>query len=184
MKYEILFDGGRLVKMLIKDPLGRKEKVLKVLSTRQASTLLRRTRRQIYRYIAKGVLRSYGPFLGDWLFEKDELLFLKRVLDRRKGRLGIPSHWQVLFPEYRLRDLLWREDADLILGRVLNLGGRKDYEILFKVYSEERIQYFLRERGSRDLTSKSLNFLCWFFKIPSPRLASSTRLGQVLGGVG
>lgn len=184
MKYRILFNDHRLSGMeLDKDNQSSTGKILSVLTTARTATFLKRNRRQIYRYVSKRILHPYGPFLGDWLFEKEEVLFLKRLLRELKGRLSLPKTWQPLFPEYRLRDLDWRQDADLILARVLENGARVDLKIILKVYPTSRIRLFLREKGVRDLSLKSLNFWCWCLRVSLPKPNRGTLLGQRLGGV-
>jgi len=184
MKYRILFDQDRLIGIEQNKGGQRSEGgVIPVLTTAQTAAHLKRTRRQIYRYVKRKALHPYGPFLGDWLFEKREVLFLKRLLRKLKGRFNMPETWKPLFPEYRLRDLNWSQDANLILARILEKGTRVDHKIIFKVYPAGRIRLFLRESAFRELSSKSLNFWCWWLKVSPPKLNRGSLLGQRLGGV-
>lgn len=178
MKYRLYWNNQHLEKLEI---MGKHPQI--AMTTREVQTLLKRTRRQIYRYIKNGLLHPHGPFLGEWLFEKEEIFFLKHLLSKPKASPTLPSPWQFFFPEYPIQKLSWWKDKNLILGRLLDQGEMTDLRLLLRTYSKSDLCKFLETKGSKVLSLRNLRFWCWFFRKPTPKLNKMVSLGQKLGGV-
>ena len=91
----------------------------KVLTVSQTSRLLKRSQRQIYRYIRESRLTSYGKFLGEWLLNKEEVI---RMASFPAHPHALPKSFRPLFPEYDLKDLNPGRDRVLVLSRLLEQG--------------------------------------------------------------
>ncbi|MFH1726168.1 MAG: helix-turn-helix domain-containing protein [Elusimicrobiota bacterium] len=142
-----------------------------VCTVKEACSLLKRTRRQVYRHIENGILPSMGKVLGEWL--------LDRTAVERLGRdplfaQPVPARLQPLFPEYRVGDLNAGRDRVMILARVLEGGGRSDMKWLLRRYGRKDIARFLEEDGSRLLSARALRLWALFFRV-RPRPVPSWR---------
>ena len=70
----------------------------------------------------------------------------------------IPLSLQPYFQEYDLKDLHLQRDANLIIQRTLEYGTWDEVRWLFKAYTRQRIQRFLREHGERWLKPSTFNY--------------------------
>ena len=70
----------------------------------------------------------------------------------------IPLSLQPYFQEYDLDDLHLQRDANLIIQRTLEYGTWDEVRWLFRVYTRQRIQRFLREHGERWLKPVTFNY--------------------------
>ncbi len=152
----------------------------RVYTSKKVASILKRSHRQIYRYVKSAVLATYGKFLGDWLFdaqEVDRMKYLPKTLRK------LPNRFQILFPEYSLEQLNPYKQWRIILSRVLDQGGRAEVSWILRRYPKEFIKDFIREEGWRLLSPKSLNFWGLYFEI-KPRGYPSWRVkGRSWGGV-
>lgn len=144
-----------------------------VLSLRELCRSRGKSRRQAYRDLADGRLRSIGKFLGEWLLEAAE----------PAGR-GVPESVGELFPEFKPADLKVRAHRDLILSRILSLGGRSRLRWAFSSYGEAGLRRFVANHGPRRLDARSLGFWALFFGLPRPRITQARAKGREWGGAG
>ncbi len=70
----------------------------------------------------------------------------------------IPPTLTRYFQEYRVEDLDIVQNADLIIGRVLEFGNRAELRWLFATYGADRIRDFVRRRGFRKLSKRAFTF--------------------------
>ncbi len=124
-----------------------------VCTVSQAAHILKRTRRQLYRYIEAGLLKPEAKLLGEWLLEVSEV---KNTAHCPLAVQPLPKRLGPLFPEYDISGLNAGRDKTLVIARVLENGGRNDIDWAFKRYGREELAKFLREDGSRLLGSHSL----------------------------
>lgn len=75
-----------------------------------------------------------------------------------KQAVPIPSSLQPFFQEYNLANLRLYKDANLIIQRTLEYGTWAEVRWLFRTYSRQRIQRFLREHGERWLKPATFNY--------------------------
>ena len=139
----------------------------KVLTVSQTSRLLKRSRRQIYRYIRESRLTSYGKFLGEWLLNKEEVI---RMASFPAHPHALPKSFRPMFPEYDLKDLNPGRDRVLVLSRLLEQGSRRELRWIFQRYKKREILNFLMEDGARLLSPRTLNFWQLYFGIQVQQL--------------
>ncbi len=135
-----------------------------VLSVREACGRLRRTRRQVYRYIHSAVLRPRAKLLGEWLLDSGEVENLAR---RPAKAQPIPRRLQVLFPEYRVGALNAGRDSTIVLSRVLERGGCRDLRWAMRRYRAAEFREFLKKDGARLLSPRSFVFWRRYFGLPA-----------------
>lgn len=136
---------------------------------------LRKSRRQVYRYVAEGRLVPCAKILDQWLFEEGEVA-------RVQGGRGLPRWFQPLFPDYEVRRLDPAGDADLILSRAMDQGTRRHMVWIRRRYGKARLCGFLRTRGWR-LSSRSRAFWKVILGVRPAPMPAWRRLGLRLGGV-
>lgn len=124
-----------------------------VRTVSQAARILRRTRRQIYRYIETGLLKPEAKLLGEWLLDAAEL---KKTAERPLAVQPLPKRLGFLFPEYDISKLNAGRDKTLVISRVLENGGQDEIKWLFKRYNRRELSDFIKEDGARLLGSRSL----------------------------
>jgi len=140
----------RTVGALFLETRGRNREVCTVS---QAARILRRTRRQLYRYIETGLLKPEAKLLGEWLLDISEV---KTAAQSPMAVQPLPKKLRPLFPEYDISGLNAGRDKTLIISRVLETGGRGDIEWVFKRYGREELSNFIKADGCRLLGSRSL----------------------------
>lgn len=136
-------------------------RAVEVCTIQEACKVLRRTRRQVYRYIADRALNAPGKFLGEWLVERRSVI---RLAKSPPSVQRIPAKLQPLFPEYELSMLNAGTDRVLILSRVLESGTLEDLRWVLKRYSKQEMTQFIVEDGPRLLSPRSLKLWELFFQ--------------------
>ena len=124
-----------------------------VCTVSQAARILRRTRRQVYRYIKTGLLRPEAKLLGEWLLNAAE------VENAARSPLAVqplPKKLGPLFPEYDIAKINAGRDKTLVISRVLENGGLDEIKWAFERYSRGELSAFVVEDGGRLLGSRSL----------------------------
>lgn len=124
-----------------------------VRTVAQAARTLKRTRRQVYRYIETGLLKPETKLLGEWLLDAAEL---ERAAARPLAVQPLPKKLGHLFPEYDLSRLNAGRDSTLVIARVLENGGRDEIKWVFKRYTRGELSAFIAEDGARLLNPRSL----------------------------
>jgi len=136
------------------------------LTVSQAARLLKRTRRQIYRYIEDGVLKPEAKLLGEWLLDAAEV---KSAARRPMAAQPLPKKLAPLFPEYDISGMNAGRDKTLVIARVLESGGRDAIQWAFGRYGREELSGFIKEDGSRLLGARSLRLWSLVFGVkPEP----------------
>ncbi|MBI5208894.1 MAG: hypothetical protein HY927_02850 [Elusimicrobia bacterium] len=131
----------------------------------------RKSRRQVYRYIREGRVRAVGKFLGEWLVEAAE----------PPSDAVLPGVCELL-PGHDAKSLKVRAHRDLILGRVLSIGGKERIRWAFSTYGDRTIKRFVAERGPRDLDPRSLRFWSLYFNLPVRLVSAARAKGRDWGG--
>lgn len=171
-------EGERLLELRGGLEPGRASAARPAVTVQEVCRLLKKSRRQVYRYVKAGRLKPRARILGQWLFSREEV-------DRFRNHPA-PSFLKPLFWDVRLSDLSVDHHRDFILGRLLEWGDRQALQWLFRTYSREAILNFLRRRGTALLSRRSWHF--WtlqFGRKPPRRQRGSWRLqGRRWGGVG
>ena len=80
---------------------------------------------------------------------------IAKKLDRK-----IPKTMKPFFQEYEFSSLNLQSDRELIIGRILEFGTKKELTWLFKTYSPQEISKFVQKRGYRTLSVRAFNFWC------------------------
>ena len=138
-------DGG-----LFLETEGRTREVCTVAQT---ARILRRTRRQIYRYIETGLLKPEAKLLGEWLLDAAEVAHTAR---QPLAVQPLPKRLGPLFPEYDISKLNAGRDKTLIISRMLENGGQDEIKWVFKRYTRGELAGFIEQDGARLLGSRSL----------------------------
>ena len=125
----------------------------RVCTVARAAAALKRTRRQIYRYIETGLLRPEAKMLGEWLLDAAEV---EKAALRPRTAQPLPKKLSPLFPEYDISALNAGRDRTLVIARVLESGGREEIDWAFKRYGRAELSSFVREDGARLLGARSL----------------------------
>ncbi len=124
-----------------------------VRTVAQAALTLKRTRRQIYRYIETGLLKPEAKLLGEWLLDAVEI---EKAAERPLTVQPLPKRLAALFPEYTISRLNAGRDRTLVISRVLENGGQADIKWVFKRYTRGELSGFIKEDGARLLGARSL----------------------------
>ncbi len=151
------------------------------VSVTDACRILKKSRRQLYRYMKDGWVKPVGKFLNEWLVDGASLEQIRLLSSAAKARL--PRNFQWMYPEYRIENLRPAVHAISITGPILEMGGRKEIRWLLRTYPKDWLVWFLRDQGRRLLTKRSLNFWSLWFGIEMPP-PTWREIGRILGGVG
>lgn len=143
----------------------------RVYRVRDVCRMIRRGRRQVYRHLEKGDLRSCDRFLDDLLVDADSVA---RWLAAPTYRQPLPKALERLFPEYDVRDLNAGRHRALVVSRVLEEGTLSDLRWMVRRYGWAGVKKVLEEDGGRLLTLRTLNL--WRRVFRSRPLARSWRL--------
>lgn len=125
----------------------------RVVTVSRAARTLRRTRRQVYRYLATGLLEPAGKVLGEWLLDAVEV---ERAAASPPAVQPLPRKLGFLFPEYDVSRLNAGRDKTLVISRVLENGGPAEIQWAFKRYSRRELAGFIEDDGARLLGPRSL----------------------------
>ena len=137
-------------------------KAAEVCTVTEAARTLKRTRRQVYRYIETGLLHPEAKMLGEWLLDAEEV---RRAASRPLSVQPLPRGLAPLFPEHDISALNAGRDRTLVLARVLENGGRADVVWAFRRYSRAELVAFIKEDGARLLGPRSLRFWSLVLKV-------------------
>jgi hypothetical protein len=127
----------------------------KVYTVAQAVRRLKRSRRQVYRGVKAGLLPARAKLLGELLLEAAAV---DRAAAAPSGVQPLPASLAPLFPEYDLPSLDAGRDKVLVLGRVLQAGGRAAAAWAFNRYGRRELATFVEAEGSRLLEPRPLAF--------------------------
>jgi hypothetical protein len=139
-------DDGSLI-------LRTKGRTCKVCTVSETAHILKRTRRQVYRYIVCGALEPEVKILGEWLLDVSDV---KKFALVPLSVQPLPKKLKSLFPEYDISKINAGRDRTLIISRVLENGGTDEIKWLFSRYSHSELADFLEKDGARLLNSRSL----------------------------
>ena len=128
------------------------ERPVRACTVANACHRLKRTRRQVYRYIRSGWLTARGKILGEWLLEEDAVTRLVRTPPQAQP---LPRRLQALFPEYDVSRLNAGKDQTVVIARILDTGGAEDLRWLLRRYTRGQLARFIRENGARRLGPRS-----------------------------
>ncbi len=144
-------EGERPSALLRPRGSGQPPKVIRpILTAEDVCRLLRRSKRQVYRYLKAGRLQPCARILGQWLFSAEEV--------RRFQRDRIPSFLKPFFWDARMADLSSEHHRDFILARVLESGDRKAVRWALRTYPKQTVLSFLKDRGKAALSERAQNF--------------------------
>jgi len=125
----------------------------RVCTVSEAARILKRTRRQVYRYIKAGDLKPEAKLLGEWLLDASEVA---KVAKSPLSVQPLPKSLAHLFPEYDISRLNAGRDRTLIMARVLEDGGPDEIKWAFKRYDRKELAGFVAADGARLLSPRSL----------------------------
>ncbi len=137
-----------------------------VLTARQAYERLGKSRRQLYRYIKQGKIKTLGKFLGDWVLLQEEV---ERLAQYPLRRQPLPRHLTPLFPGSSLSRLNAGGDQTQLIARILDRGGEKALRWLFTHYRYDELLRFMRESAANNLSPRSLRLWSLFFRVEIAR---------------
>lgn len=143
--------GERLLRLVRVTAKGRpSETVSPVLTVREVCRRLRKSRRQVYRYVQDGMLQPCARILGQWLFPADAVLqFTPR---------GVPAMLKPIFWDTPLSRVIPTRHRDFVLARVLEYGDWAAIRWAFHTYSRADVTAFLKGRGADLLSERSWMF--------------------------
>ncbi len=128
------------------------------VSVTEACRILKKSRRQLYRYMKEGWVKPVGKFLNEWLVNKDSVTQLQMLNVITKNR--IPKNIQYLFHEYHANQLRLVSSAVTIAGRIMDEGGIQESRWLLKTYPRNWLKVFLNQHGRRLLSPWRLKSWC------------------------
>ena len=147
------------------DAGGLVEEVTNAIPVSALCRRLKKSRRQIYRYLKQGTIKPLGKFLGEWLVDIRGSEHLERRAARRRP---IPPSARILFPEYDAGRLHAYRDASLIIPKIMEQGDRLEIRWMLSQYSSGWIKGWLAREGWR-LSPRAARFWSWWLKTPFPR---------------
>src|SRR5258708_5087446 len=96
-------DEGAIRLRVLNDDGSPAQDFPRVLRMTDACRWLKRSRRHLYRYVARGWLRPVAKFSGEFFFDVKDLESYQRGPGPR--RASLPGRMAALFPEYDIRTL-------------------------------------------------------------------------------
>lgn len=121
-----------------------------LLTVQEVCRRLRKSRRQVYRYLRSGRLSPCGRILGQWLFDE-------RTLDRF-GETSLPGCFRRFFWDVPLSGLSVERHRDFIMGRLLEWGDWEALRWVWRIYPRTALKEFLRGRGTEVLSRRNRAF--------------------------
>lgn len=181
MKYRFEWSPGGVVNLQVIDDQGKSiREVPDAVTIKEACLLLKKSRRHLYRYITKGWIEPVAKFSGEFFLDRNEL---ERIVAPHPRAPTIPPSFSPLFPEYDIKTLNIERDSDLILGRILEDGNRREISWANQQYSLKKRQAFIESRGHRSLSPRALRFWSLILETSAkPDTQSWRSLGRELGG--
>ena len=155
----------------------KKRTIGPVLTTQDVCVRLRKSRRQLYRYLRAGRLQPCARVWGQWLFAKPDV--------DRFTQTGVPLNLRRFFWDVRLSTLSIEGHRDFILSRILEYGDLDASKWARRTYPRAELVAFLLGRGAEILSKRAWHF--WAVQLgvqPTQRRKESWRArGRALGGV-
>lgn len=150
--------------------------VSSILTVGDVCRRLRKSRRQVYRYLREGRLNPCAHVLGQWLFAPREV--------ERARRSSTPRWLQRYFWDTRVSSLSHEDHRDYILGRLLEFGDRRALQWVLKAYPRRQVIAFLKGRGADVLSSRTWQFWARYLGLPAKQPTRSWRSrGRAWGGL-
>ena len=128
----------------------RRISVSPVLTVGDLCRRLRKSRRQIYRYMQAGRLQPSARILGQWLFSGSTPAQFRRM--------KIPSTFRRFFWDVRLSTLSVERHRDFILSRLLEHGNWASLRWVLDTYPRTTLITFLNGPGARRLSERAWAF--------------------------
>ncbi len=155
-----------------------RETIAPLLTVQDICRRLRKSQRQVYRYLQAGRLTACARILGQWLFDP-------RALEGFEAAT-LPRTLRRFFWDAPLSGLSAQTHRDFILGRLLERGDREAARWVLHTYPRASLQEFLRGRGREVLSRRAWRFWALLLDLsargyPVPR---RRELGRRWGGVG
>lgn len=141
------------------------EEVREAIPLSQVCRRLGKTRRQVYRYIQKGLLLPAGKFLGEWLVDPRGIEILR---DRGRRFTPPPDSIWVLYPEYDPSDLHPFRDATVIVPKIMEQGDWREIAWMLRTYSTQWLKNWMDQEGWR-LSPRGARFWSWWLGVPLPK---------------
>lgn len=155
-----------------------RETIAPLLTVQEVCRRLKKSRRQVYRYLRAGRLAACARVLGQWLFGAT-------ALDRFEAS-SLPRSFRRFFWDVPLSGLSAETHRDFILGRLLERGDRQAARWVFQIYPRSSLREYLRGRGREVLSARSWRFWALLLDLDArgcPR-GRARDLGRRWGGVG
>ena len=142
---------SRILRLTTQQVPGRKATTASpVLTVGDVCRRLRKSRRQVYRYMSAGRLTPCAQVLGQWLFASAEA--------DRCASAQLPRAFRRFFWDVRLADLSVEQHRDFILGRLLEGGDQQALQWVFRHYPRTALVTFLKGRGAERLSRRAWQF--------------------------
>lgn len=125
---------------------------------------LRKSRRQVYRYLRSGMLEPVGKFLGEWLVDARGIEHAARRGIRNRP---VPASALVLYPEYEAAQLRTYRDAAVIVPRLLEQGDQREIRWMLARYGRPWLGRWVTREGWR-LSPRAARFWSWWLRVPAP----------------
>lgn len=170
--------GGHVQELTRPSARGReRETIHPVLTVQEACRQLRKSRRQVYRYLQTGRLQPLVRILGQWLFGPEEI--------RRFREERVPPFLRPFFWDVPLSSLSLGHHRQFILARLLEFGDWKAVRWAFHTYPKESLVEFLRDEGAGQLSHRAWNLWALQFGIRARRrkVTSLRQRGRHWGGI-
>ena len=149
--YTITMTGDRVLRMAPRQADGRTEQVVReVCTVAEVCRRLRKSRRQVYRYLRTERLKPCARILGQWLFAGSDV---DRFAQQRLPNLLRPFFWDA-----RLSSLSVDRHREFILARLLEFGDRRAVAWALRAYPREHLASFLNGRGRALLSRRAWRF--------------------------
>lgn len=150
MKWLLHLSGERLSLLEQYDDNGHRTRSLTdALTVQDVCERIKKSRRQVYRDMRLGKITALGKFIGEWLFDPEEV-------ERFKKRTPPPRFLKPFFWEHSIDALDIHTQKKWILERLLEKGDLNAIRWAYNEYGPKQIQEVART--SRSLSPKTFNF--------------------------
>ncbi len=157
-------EDGRSWRVRRRNRDGQAEEVPAVTLS-ELSRRLRRSRRQVYRYLRDGKLVPLGRVMGEWLVQERGAIYATGGAGKPSD--PVPVSARIHFPEYHLEDLHPVCDAAVLVPRILDNGDSAAARWLLRQYSRAWLKRWMRNEGWQ-LSRRSARFWSWWLGVPMP----------------
>lgn len=164
MKTVLETDDGKvwMVRELEADGTLRQER--RAMSVTDLCRTIRRSRRQVYRDLRRGVIKPVGKYLGEWLVDA-EAAGGWSAGGARSSR--IPRSARPLFPEFDFSSLHPSRHAGIVMHRLLEEGSMRECRWLFSRYGRGGVADWV-ERDGWKLSPRSARLWSWWLGVRPP----------------